>query len=382
MLLDFLQKDVEAEAALGKALAIAPDNADYLTALAQFYLKRGRLREAQPLAERLIQSHPNHPAAARRKAFIEQEQAKQTESLKLIENCAMFQRLWIGAVVSLMVTLSPGVETARAQTADRAAKHSNWTQALAHTVLRMHNPQYNGKGQFQIEGGKVLAAGLAGTDILDLTPLGQMDLIALDLRGLPVGNIDALQGLPLRELYLEDTTVKDLTPLKGMPLIRLYLSNTPVQDLTPLKGLPITALNLLGTPVADLSPLSKMPLQFLWLNETPVTDITPLAGCPLVSLTLHQTAVSDLVPLAGSRLERLHIGETPVTDLMPLSNVPLKRLIFTPANITQGIDLMRTKQSLNEIGPSFENRMSPTQFWKLFDQGAFQTANKNGVTHE
>ena len=71
----------------------------------------------------------------------------------------MFQRLWIGAVVSLMVTLSPGVETARAQTADSAAKHSNWTQALAHTVLRMHNPQYNGKGQFQIEGGKVLAAG-------------------------------------------------------------------------------------------------------------------------------------------------------------------------------------------------------------------------------
>ncbi len=79
VLLDFLQKDVEAEAALGKALAIAPDNADYLTALAQFYLKRGRLREAQPLAERLIQSHPNHPAAARMKAFIEQEQAKQKE---------------------------------------------------------------------------------------------------------------------------------------------------------------------------------------------------------------------------------------------------------------------------------------------------------------
>jgi tetratricopeptide (TPR) repeat protein len=79
VLLDFLQKDVEAEAALGKALAIAPDNADYLTALAQFYLKRGRLREAQPLAERLIQSHPNHPAAARMRAFIEQEQAKQKE---------------------------------------------------------------------------------------------------------------------------------------------------------------------------------------------------------------------------------------------------------------------------------------------------------------
>ena len=79
VLLDFLQKDVEAEAALGKALAIAPDNADYLTALTQFYLKRGRLREAQPLAQRLIQSHPNHPAAARMKAFIEQEQAKQKE---------------------------------------------------------------------------------------------------------------------------------------------------------------------------------------------------------------------------------------------------------------------------------------------------------------
>ena len=70
MLMDFLRKDVEAEAALQKALAISPDNAEYLTALAQFYLKRGKYREAEPFAKRLSEAHPTHPAGREMREFI------------------------------------------------------------------------------------------------------------------------------------------------------------------------------------------------------------------------------------------------------------------------------------------------------------------------
>ena len=70
MLMGFLRKDVEAEAALQKALAISPDNAEYLTALAQFYLKRGKYREAEPFAKRLSEAHPTHPAGREMLEFI------------------------------------------------------------------------------------------------------------------------------------------------------------------------------------------------------------------------------------------------------------------------------------------------------------------------
>jgi tetratricopeptide (TPR) repeat protein len=81
VLMDYLQKDAEAEAALGNALSISPDNADFLIALAQFYLKRGRLHDAEPLAKRLVEHHPAHPAAVEISAIIEQEKANKKESL-------------------------------------------------------------------------------------------------------------------------------------------------------------------------------------------------------------------------------------------------------------------------------------------------------------
>lgn len=284
-------------------------------------------------------------------------------------------RLWIGPLVCiLMVGLAVG-DGAAGQTSSGqggpAPASGAWTPAIAHTLIRMHNPQYNGQGQFRIQNGKITAAALSGTNITDLTPLSRMDLMGLDLRGLKIENIQALEGVPLIELYIEDTAVSDLAPLKGMQLARLYLSNTPVKDLSPLKDMPIESLNLLGTPITDLTPLAKMPLQFLWLNETPVADIVPLSSCPLVSLTLHKTRVKDLAPLANTRLERLHIGDTPVKDLSPLKEVPLKRLVFTPSRITGGIEMIRAKESLREIGPSFEERFPPSHFWKLFDEGAF-----------
>jgi len=71
LLLAQLGRDDEAEAALNAALAIEPLSFDYLYALADFYLKRGRDEEALELAERMIQAHPQQSFGYDLKAAIE-----------------------------------------------------------------------------------------------------------------------------------------------------------------------------------------------------------------------------------------------------------------------------------------------------------------------
>lgn len=245
-----------------------------------------------------------------------------------------------------------------------------WTPELVHQALKSKNSQYNGKAIFKISEGQVMALQLTETNISDLSPLKGMQIQELDLRGLSVSDLSALKDLPLRTVYLEDTNVENLYPLKGMQLVLLYLNNTKVRDLSPLAGMPLESLNLFGTLVVDLNPLQGMPLQYLWLNETPVSDISSLSDCPLISITLHQTQVEDLNPLSSmTTLQRLHIGETPVDDLWPINGLKLRRLIFTPGRIKNGVEIVKEMQSLSEIGTTFENRMSPQIFWKLYETG-------------
>ena len=59
LLLQYLQKDEAAEAALLKAHEIDADSLDFLYALTDFYLKRGKFQEAKPLAEQMIAKHPS-----------------------------------------------------------------------------------------------------------------------------------------------------------------------------------------------------------------------------------------------------------------------------------------------------------------------------------
>jgi tetratricopeptide (TPR) repeat protein len=58
ILLDFMQRDMEAKAALLRALEIEPVNMQYLNAVAEFYLKRNRYREAKNIVERIVASYP------------------------------------------------------------------------------------------------------------------------------------------------------------------------------------------------------------------------------------------------------------------------------------------------------------------------------------
>jgi tetratricopeptide (TPR) repeat protein len=61
----------EAERELGRALELEPSSLDYLFALADHYLKRGRPADALPLAERMIEAHPEQRIGHDVKSFAE-----------------------------------------------------------------------------------------------------------------------------------------------------------------------------------------------------------------------------------------------------------------------------------------------------------------------
>lgn len=249
-------------------------------------------------------------------------------------------------------------------------KNLRWTDEMMHTEIKYHNQGYTGDGQFNIEDGKVIALSLRGAKIDNIKFLQHIEPLALDVSETPITDLRPMQGKKLVELYLEDTKAQDLSPLRGMPLQKLYLSRTPVQNLAALEGMPLTELNAVDCPIGDISGIAKCPIQMLWLTGCPVENIGALKTVPLISVTLHRTKVKDLTPLSGTALQRLHIAETPVTDLSPLKGMQLTRLVFTPANITAGIDVAKTLP-LQEIGTRFDDEgkdlQAPATFWPAYE---------------
>jgi tetratricopeptide (TPR) repeat protein len=71
LLLQYLKRDAEAEGALLTALKIEPDSMDYLYALADFYLKRGKFQKAKDMAQQMIAKHPNEPIGKKLLEIIE-----------------------------------------------------------------------------------------------------------------------------------------------------------------------------------------------------------------------------------------------------------------------------------------------------------------------
>jgi len=71
LLLQHLDRDREAERELLDALAVEPDNLDFLYAAADFYLKRGRLEEARRIAETMAEKHPSNRIGRDLLGFIE-----------------------------------------------------------------------------------------------------------------------------------------------------------------------------------------------------------------------------------------------------------------------------------------------------------------------
>jgi tetratricopeptide (TPR) repeat protein len=60
LLLQHLKRDMEAEAALMGALEIEPANLDFLYALADHYLKRGKMLKARDIARQMVEKHPRN----------------------------------------------------------------------------------------------------------------------------------------------------------------------------------------------------------------------------------------------------------------------------------------------------------------------------------
>jgi len=59
LLLQYLQRDLDAETSLLKALELETDSMDYLYALADHYMKRGKLQKAKIIAEQMVAKHPD-----------------------------------------------------------------------------------------------------------------------------------------------------------------------------------------------------------------------------------------------------------------------------------------------------------------------------------
>jgi tetratricopeptide (TPR) repeat protein len=71
LVLDRLGRRAQAEGAFIKALAVEPENLDYLYALADHYVRRGELERALELADRMTESHPENPLGRDFRANIE-----------------------------------------------------------------------------------------------------------------------------------------------------------------------------------------------------------------------------------------------------------------------------------------------------------------------
>jgi Tfp pilus assembly protein PilF len=69
-LLAFLQKDRQAEEALSRALQLEPGNMDYLSAMADFYVRRNNYEKAEWIAEQMIERHPTSRAGHELRTFL------------------------------------------------------------------------------------------------------------------------------------------------------------------------------------------------------------------------------------------------------------------------------------------------------------------------
>ncbi len=75
LLMQQLQKNDEAEAAFLKALELEPDNIDFLYAFATHFLKKGELRKASIVAQRMVEKHPSHPLTRKLVSYLSKNPA-------------------------------------------------------------------------------------------------------------------------------------------------------------------------------------------------------------------------------------------------------------------------------------------------------------------
>ena len=178
-----------------------------------------------------------------------------------------------------------------------------------------------------------LALDLSEMSILDLAQLADAPLAALNLSRCGGENepidLTPLGSLKLVELEMRETNVETLGPLGAMfTLEKLDISGTKVADLTPLEKLRLKSLNFRGCPVYDLTPIKNMPLEEISLRDTRVTSLAPLIGMPIKSIELANAPLVDFSALAQLPLERCYCQNIQISDLAVLRGRPLKELVL------------------------------------------------------
>ena len=79
LLFQYLQRDNKAEQALLRALEIDPNSMEYLYALADFYLKRGKFQKAKDIALQMVVKHPDKSLGKELLGIIEKNSPKTNE---------------------------------------------------------------------------------------------------------------------------------------------------------------------------------------------------------------------------------------------------------------------------------------------------------------
>ncbi len=245
-----------------------------------------------------------------------------------------------------------------------------------HTKLRELSPNYNGKGDFIVQDGKIVKALLNSLGLTDLSPLKGLPLTLLSCENNKIRDLSPLQGMPLTSVYIHQCQVADLSPLRGMKLTTLWAGFNSITDISLLAGMPLTYLNLDEARILDLSPLRGMKLEWLAVCRSGITNLAPLASMPLHTLVCVGNRIADLSPLKGMPLAELDCGQTEVTDLTTLEGATLKTLRFSADRITKGMETIRKMKSIELIDGTGgkQNPVPAAEFWKRFDAGEFSNA--------
>jgi serine/threonine protein kinase len=206
-------------------------------------------------------------------------------------------------------------------------------------------------------------------DIADISPIDQMPLKKIVLRGTLVNDLTPIRSLKdIQILDLADCKdLTDLGPIQGMTNITwLDISGTGIESLEPLVGMNLTHLNISGTSIKDLKWLENMNnLTHFNADEcTRVTNIDPLKNAQLLNFSangsrirsiaalkgdnhrltefvgLARSFVRDLSPLAGKQTEKMDLFKGRMEDISPLARMPLKWLDLREAPVSN-IDVLR-----------------------------------------
>ena len=115
-----------------------------------------------------------------------------------------------------------------------------------------------------------------------------------------------LSEMPLRELRLDEGGYHSLEPLRGLQLTQLMiLLEGQSIELDPLRDVSLRALNLRVTRVSGLAPLMGARLKSFSWRSPHDADLSPLKGSPLEWIDLYQSSITDLTPLEGLALRFL-----------------------------------------------------------------------------